>query len=141
MREKTNVNDVDRSMYDFRNEEKDVYRVKEGLTPAIVEKISSEKHDPVWMQNFRLESLQIYNEMKVPDWGPSIEGLNMDDIVTYVRPNTKILRIHLKNLVFLRQKENHLPGLVHSMTQNLYTTMSVKKLQHRGLYTQIWKVH
>ena len=47
MREKTNVNDVDRSMYDFRNEEKDVYRVKEGLTPAIVEKISSEKHDPV----------------------------------------------------------------------------------------------
>ena len=90
MREKTNVNDVDRSMYDFRNEEKDVYRVKEGLTPAIVEKISSEKHDLVWMQNFRLESLQIYNEMKVPDWGPSIEGLNMDDIVTYVRPNTKM---------------------------------------------------
>ena len=90
MREKTNVDDVDRSMYDFRNEEKDVYRVKEGLTPAIVEKISSEKHDPVWMQNFRLESLQIYNEMKVPDWGPSIEGLNMDDIVTYVRPNTKM---------------------------------------------------
>ena len=90
MREKTNVNDVDRRMYDFRNEEKDVYRVKEGLTPAIVEKISSEKHDPVWMQNFRLESLQIYNEMKVPDWGPSIEGLNMDDIVTYVRPNTKM---------------------------------------------------
>mgnify|MGYP000669987537 FL=1 len=90
MREKTKVNDVDRSMYDFRNEEKDVYRVKEGLTPAIVEKISSEKHDPVWMQNFRLESLQIYNEMKVPDWGPSIEGLNMDDIVTYVRPNTKM---------------------------------------------------
>ena len=44
----------------------------------------------MWMQNFRLESLQIYNEMKVPDWGPSIEGLNMDDIVTYVRPNTKM---------------------------------------------------
>ena len=90
MREKTNVNDVDRSMYDFRNEEKDVYRVKEGLTPAIVEKISSEKHDPVWMQNFRLESLQIYNEMKVPDWGPSIEGLNMDDIVTYVLHISKL---------------------------------------------------
>ena len=90
MKEKTYVEDIDRSMYDFRNEEKDVYRVKEGLTPAIVEKISSEKHDPVWMQNFRLESLQIYNEMKVPDWGPSIEGLNMDDIVTYVRPNTKM---------------------------------------------------
>ena len=30
------------------------------------------------MANFRLQSLQIYNEMEVPDWGPSIEGLNMD---------------------------------------------------------------
>lgn len=90
MREKSNVNDIDRSIYDFRNEEKDAYRVKEGLTPEIVEKISSEKNDPVWMQLFRLQSLQIYNELKVPDWGPSIEGLNMDDIVTYVRPNTKM---------------------------------------------------
>ncbi len=90
MKEKTYVDDIDRSIYDFKNEEKDAYRVEEGLTPAIVEKISQEKNDPAWMQNFRLESLQIYNEMKVPDWGPSIEGLNMDQIVTYVRPNTKM---------------------------------------------------
>ena len=59
-----------------------------GLTPAIVEQISREKHDPAWMQLFRLQSLQIYQNMRVPDWGPSIEGLNMDNIVTYVRPNT-----------------------------------------------------
>lgn len=82
MKEKTYVEDIDRSMYDFRNEEKDAYRVDEGLTPSIVAKISEEKHDPVWMQNFRLHSLQIYNEMKVPDWGPSIEGLDMNNIVT-----------------------------------------------------------
>ena len=42
------------------------------------------------MQLFRLRSLQIYNQMPIPDWGPSIEALNMDDIVTYVRPNTKM---------------------------------------------------
>ena len=90
MKEKTYVEDIDRSMYDFRNEEKDTYKVKEGLTPEIVGKISREKHDPAWMELFRLQSLQIYNEMQVPDWGPSIEGLNMDQIVTYVRPNTKM---------------------------------------------------
>ena len=44
MKEKTYVEDIDRSMYDFRNEEKDAYRVDEGLTPAIVAKISEEKH-------------------------------------------------------------------------------------------------
>lgn len=88
MKEKTYVEDIDRSIYDMKNDEKDVYKVKEGLTPEIVEQISKEKHDPTWMQLFRLQSLQIYNEMEVPDWGPSIEGLNMDQIVTYVRPNT-----------------------------------------------------
>lgn len=50
MKEKTYVEDIDRSMYDFRYDEKDAYRVDEGLTPAIVEKISKEKHDPIWMQ-------------------------------------------------------------------------------------------
>ena len=90
MKEKTYVEDIDRSMYDFRNEEKDTYKVKEGLTPAIVEQISKEKNDPAWMQLFRLQSLQIYNSMKIPNWGPPIDGLNMDEIVTYVRPNTKM---------------------------------------------------
>ena len=88
--EKTYVEDVSRSVYDIRNEEKDVYRVDEGLTEAIVSQISKEKNDPAWMQNFRLESLKIYNELSVPDWGPSIDGLDMNNIVTYVRPNTKM---------------------------------------------------
>ena len=90
MKEKTYVEDIDRNKYDFRYDEKDAYKVKEGLTPEIVEKISREKNDPAWMELFRLQSLQIYNEMEVPDWGPSIDGLNMDQIVTYVRPNTKM---------------------------------------------------
>ena len=34
-REKTYVEDVNRSIYDIRNEEKDVYRIQKGLTPAI----------------------------------------------------------------------------------------------------------
>ena len=31
MKEKTYVEEIDRSMYDFRNEEKDAYKVKKGL--------------------------------------------------------------------------------------------------------------
>ena len=88
MKEKTYVEDVSRSIYDIRNEEKDMYKVSRGLTADIVEQISREKHDPEWMRRFRLESLQIYHETPMTDWGPSIEGLNMDEIVTYVRSNT-----------------------------------------------------
>ena len=90
MNEKTRVEDIDRSIYDIRDEEHDAYRMEAGLTPEIIDKLSKEKNDPVWMQQFRLQSLQIYNEMKTPDWGPSLEGLDMEHIATYVRPNSEM---------------------------------------------------
>ena len=90
MKEKTYVDDIDRSIYDIKVKENDAYKVKAGLTPEIVEKISKEKNDPAWMQQFRLQSLQIYNSLQVPNWGPDIEDLDMDNIVTYVRPKSKM---------------------------------------------------
>lgn len=90
MKEKSQVADIDRSIYDIRDEENDAYRMQSGLTPEIIEKLSKEKNDPVWMQQFRLQSLQIYNETPVPNLGPSLEGLDIDNIATYVRPNTKM---------------------------------------------------
>ncbi len=88
MKEKSRIADIDRSIYDIRDKENDSYRMKEGLTPEIIDKLSKEKDDPVWMQQFRLESLQIYNEMPVPNWGPSLDGLDIEHIATYVRPKT-----------------------------------------------------
>ena len=84
MSEKTYVEDIDRSMYDFRNEDKDAYRISAGLTADIVEQISNEKDDPEWMREFRLKSLEVYNRLQVPEWGPDISELNIDNIATYV---------------------------------------------------------
>ena len=84
MSEKTYVEDIDRSMYDFRNEDKDAYRISAGLTADIVEQISKEKDDPEWMREFRLKSLEVYNRLQVPEWGPDISELNIDNIATYV---------------------------------------------------------
>lgn len=106
MEEKTYVNDIDRSIYDIRNEETDVYRIEEGLKPEIVEQISKEKKDPLWMELFRLKSLQIYNNMRVPDWGPP-EGLDMSHIATYVRPNTK-----MKTKYLMCRRRSRIPSSV-----------------------------
>ena len=90
--EKTLVGDINHSFYDFRYEENenDYYRIENGLTADIVKKLSKEKGDPEWMRNFRLKSLEIYNQLRVPEWGPSIDGLNIENIATYVRPNVKM---------------------------------------------------
>ena len=86
------VEDIDRSLYDFRYEEKDgeFYKIKEGLTEDIVLEISEKKKDPKWMRDFRLKSLEIYHKSDMPNWGPDISGLNVDNIVTYVKPNTEM---------------------------------------------------
>ncbi len=86
------VEDIDRSLYDFRYEEKEgeFYKIKEGLTEDIVLEISEKKKDPKWMRDFRLKSLEIYHKSEMPNWGPDISGLNVDNIVTYVKPNTEM---------------------------------------------------
>ena len=149
MKEKTYVEDVNRSIYDIRNEEKDVYRVKEGLTPEIVDQISKEKHDPDWMREFRQEALKVYNEMTMPDWGPSIEDLNMDEIVTYVRPNTQMsakwseVPTDIKNtfeaLGIPDAERTSLAGVGAQYDSSWFITTCAKRLLHRALYTRIWK--
>lgn len=91
-KERAEVQDIDRSLYDFRYEEKDsdFYKIKEGLTPEIVEEISDKKNDPKWMRDFRLQALEIYHKTDIPNWGPDISDLNMDNIVTYVKPKTNM---------------------------------------------------
>ena len=91
--DKTQVNDIDRSLYDFKYEEKeeDFYKVRQGLDKSIVERISEEKNDPQWMKEFRLKSLELFNSINEPDWGPYIKDLDIGKIVTYVKPKTEMV--------------------------------------------------
>lgn len=91
MKEKTQVQDVNREFYDFRFKEDDTDRFEAGITPEIIREISEEKGDPKWMLDFRLKSLEIYHRTPMaPNWGASIEGLDVDNIVTYIRSKTRM---------------------------------------------------
>ena len=87
-RKKTYVADMERGVYDVRDSFSYDYKTDSGLTPDIVREISAQKDEPQWMLDFRLRSLAIYQQMDVPPWAPDISGLNMEEIVTYVRPRT-----------------------------------------------------
>jgi len=87
---KTQVVDIDRSIYDFKDKVNSSFQVDTGLTPEIVSQISAEKNEPEWMRAFRLKSLETYNALPMPMWGPSLDELDMNHIVTYIRPNTKM---------------------------------------------------
>ena len=78
-------------LYDFTKPEEGYERAADGLTPELVREISAKKNEPQWMLDLRLKSLEIYESTPMPpNWGPSIAGLDMSNIVTYVRPNTEM---------------------------------------------------
>lgn len=87
-RKKTHIEDIDRGIYDVKNDFTYSYKSEKGLTPDIIREISREKKEPQWMTDFRLKSLEIYNSKPVPTWGADLEPLNLDEIITYIRPTT-----------------------------------------------------
>jgi len=72
--------------YDFRNDEKYIFKSRKGLDAQIVEQISDMKNEPDWMREFRLKSLEIFNSKPMPRWGGAID-LNFQDIYYYIKPS------------------------------------------------------
>lgn len=90
-KQKTFIEDIERTLYDIRNEDRALYKSQAGLTEEIVRDISAKKRDPEWMLEFRLKSLEVYNQISLPAWGPDLSELDMDNIVTYVQPDAKMV--------------------------------------------------
>lgn len=83
---KTYVEDIDRGIYDIKNEDSYSFKADKGLDEKIIIEISEGKNEAEWMREFRLKSLKIYEGMGLPSWGPDLGELDMNQIVTYVRP-------------------------------------------------------
>ena len=79
---KKNIDEVNRSLYDFKNKDDYQYKIKKGLTKDIVLEISKRKNDPEWMKEIRLKGLEAYEKLDLPSWGPDLSELDMDDIST-----------------------------------------------------------
>ena len=87
-RKKTYVADIERGVYDIKDEVKYRYKVQKGLTEEIIRKISARKNEPEWMLNFRLKALEVYNSKPMTDWGPDLSDLDMNDIIHYLEPDS-----------------------------------------------------
>ena len=87
---KTQVEEINRNVYDIKNKDDFDFKMQKGLTEDIVKEISKQKKEPKWVLELRLKALETYNKLDLPTWGPSLEELNMDEISTYVRPKTSL---------------------------------------------------
>ena len=66
-----------------------VFKSERGLSRSVVENISRMKNEPQWMLDFRLKALEHYLARPMPNWGPDISNLDLDNIFYYVKPTEK----------------------------------------------------
>lgn len=81
--------EINRETYDHYNKDKSTYKSAPGLTKEIVIEISKQKNEPEWMLKKRLQAFEIYESMPMPKWGPSLDDLDLNDIIFFNRPDAK----------------------------------------------------
>src|SRR3989338_5901436 len=76
---------INRQTLDTPNPAPYIKGVKRGVSEELVRQISKDKGEPQWMLKHRLESLNIFYEKEMPEWGADLSLLNLDDIIYYAR--------------------------------------------------------
>jgi len=77
---------LDEYRWDFRDPSTHVFQTGKGLSEDVVRQISAQKMEPEWMLNFRLKALKHFEERPMPEWGPDLSGLDLDEIYFYTKP-------------------------------------------------------
>ncbi|MBI2499750.1 Fe-S cluster assembly protein SufB [Candidatus Woesearchaeota archaeon] len=80
---------INREILDHKNPERAVLKAPIGLTEETVRLISKDKNEPEWLLQKRLQSFKFFKEMPLPNWGPSLNKLNLDKIVYYIKPDER----------------------------------------------------
>ena len=80
---------IDRSRFDHHNEERFKLKVEPGLREDVVRLISENKNEPQWMLEKRLAGLKAFNALPMPDWGPSLAALDLNQITFFALPDAK----------------------------------------------------
>lgn len=92
MSQETVTFDQDQRMHELF-EAKNDYSYAEGaqigINEDLIRRISSDKNEPEWMLELRLDALKKFNDFRAKgplSWGPDLSDLDLDSIAYYLRP-------------------------------------------------------
>jgi Fe-S cluster assembly protein SufB len=84
------LEDIGQYKYGFHDRDDNyTFKSQKGLNREVVENISRMKGEPEWMLEFRLKALDHFQKRPMPNWGPTLKDLNIDEIYFYVKPTEK----------------------------------------------------
>lgn len=86
---KSDIQNINRALYDQADQENNRFKAVPGLTEEIVREISKQKNEPDWMLEKRLHGFELFQKKPLPTWGADLSKLDLDTIVYFVRPDTQ----------------------------------------------------
>lgn len=89
---KTTMPQFEEYDYGFSDDVEPVFSTGRGLTEDVVRAISHEKKEPKWMLDFRLKSFHAYEKMPMPDFGPDLSQLDLENMLYYQKATDKQYR-------------------------------------------------
>lgn len=87
MAKRTQVDDIDRGIYDITSPVRFRKKLTPGLTKEITDAISESKGEPRWMKELRRDAVDIFYTLSNPEWGPDLSEVDVDNITTYISPD------------------------------------------------------
>lgn len=78
--------EISRELYDTPDEAEYEFKAPDGINEEVVRSISEWKDEPEWMLKKRLRCLEIFNELDIPEWGPDLSDLDLQDICYFLVP-------------------------------------------------------
>ncbi|MDD2870517.1 MAG: Fe-S cluster assembly protein SufB [Candidatus Gracilibacteria bacterium] len=60
--------------------------ILKGINEQVVRQISLSNYEPDWMLELRLKALKIFQEKQMPNWGPDLSKLDLDEIYYFAKP-------------------------------------------------------
>ncbi len=82
----------DEYKYGFKDPENYVYKPEKGLSREVIIQLSRMKEEPEWMTEYRLKAYEHFMKRPMPNWGPDLSQLDLDDIYYYIRPTEHMER-------------------------------------------------
>lgn len=76
--------------YGFHDDDPSIFNTGKGLNEGVIRTISSLKHEPEWMLEFRLKSFEAFKKMKMPEFGPDLSDIDFDSYTYFTRPSEKV---------------------------------------------------
>jgi Fe-S cluster assembly protein SufB len=73
-----------REKFEHQTETEIEYEAQKGLSEELIRKISEHKNEPEWMLQKRLRAFRHFQERPMPQWGPDLSGLEIQDITPFL---------------------------------------------------------